>query len=128
MRSETQRKQCLYHWFCECKSAEKVCASAFGDDCKLEAGCFYSRPVKGMTLEFEELCKNGCVEASGNDKCSSDEECQCRDDKATRGSSWPTSCGFKANAIYKCNGDKDSISTKDTNCDGSGGCEGVDGV
>ncbi|KAF9907514.1 hypothetical protein EC991_010895, partial [Linnemannia zychae] len=101
---------------CDCKRTEKVCASAFGEDCQLEADGLYDCSAKGAKPELEETCKNGCSEAAGNDKCTDEDPCKCKDDTPTCGSEFGASCGLDKDTVYKCDGGKGTDPTPGEAC------------
>ncbi|KAK3826753.1 MAG: hypothetical protein J3R72DRAFT_500810 [Linnemannia gamsii] len=87
---------------CDCQKVGEICGASFPSKCNLDAGTLYTCAKKGDKPFNGEKCdSNSCP--NGADKCDAIPiPCRCKAAGKICGSTYPTSCGLRANWLYTC--------------------------
>lgn len=103
---------------CKCTTDGVVCGQVFPLSCKIKTTALHTC-VKGEPPVFKQVCDpKGCVATKAsmaaaaavfeaeavNDKCSTIDNCDCQGKSAACGLTYPDSCDYDKDTIYKCDG------------------------
>ena len=91
---------------CKCQDSNDVCGSVYPANCALKASTLHTCAGDGSTPQPGTKCPSGCfVHLNKADECRNGplpEECKCKDSSTHCGSSFPPTCGYEPNTLYKC--------------------------
>ncbi|KAG0375099.1 hypothetical protein BGX24_009534 [Mortierella sp. AD032] len=87
---------------CLCPDGTPTCGSVFGPECKKDSSTLYTCSTVDALPSSPTKCVWGCDVKDGPDKCNTD--CLCKNGDDVCGSVFPTKCGYKPGALYKCSG------------------------
>ncbi|KAF9909974.1 hypothetical protein EC991_007593 [Linnemannia zychae] len=87
---------------CLCPDGTPTCGSVFGPECNKDNSTLYVCSRVDALPSTPTKCAWGCDIKDGPDKCNTD--CLCKNGNDVCGSVFPSKCGYKSGALYKCSG------------------------
>ncbi|KAF9966769.1 hypothetical protein BGZ70_001313 [Mortierella alpina] len=86
---------------CLCTNAGDYCGSSFPVSCGLKASALYTCSAKGEGPIFKNECPSGQCPANGHE-CGAVSKCVCTEKGDLCGSTFPSECNLRTDAVYTC--------------------------